>query len=94
MYDATVAMTDIVTNFGSMGKYRLNEPRNAILDPFRASDGWFVMQLVREHQLERISQTRRTTPSGRPTRASRRVKGGPRTSRTCCGPRSRRGRRT
>jgi crotonobetainyl-CoA:carnitine CoA-transferase CaiB-like acyl-CoA transferase len=56
MYDATVAMTDIVTNFGSMGKYRLNEPRNAILDPFRASDGWFVMQLVREHQLERISQ--------------------------------------
>ena len=56
MYDATVAMTDIVTNFGSMGKFRLNEPRNAILDPFRASDGWFVMQLVREHQLERISQ--------------------------------------
>jgi len=56
MYDATVAMTDIVTNFGSMGKYRLNEPRNAILDPFRASDGWFVMQLVREHQLERISE--------------------------------------
>jgi crotonobetainyl-CoA:carnitine CoA-transferase CaiB-like acyl-CoA transferase len=56
MYDATVAMTDIVTNFGSMGKYRLNEPKNAILDPFRASDGWFVMQLVREHQLERISQ--------------------------------------
>jgi len=56
MYDATVAMTDIVTNFGSMGKFRLNEPKNAILDPFRASDGWFVMQLVREHQLERISQ--------------------------------------
>ena len=56
MYDATVAMTDIVTNFESLGKHRLNEPKNAILDPFRASDGWFVMQLVREHQLERISQ--------------------------------------
>jgi crotonobetainyl-CoA:carnitine CoA-transferase CaiB-like acyl-CoA transferase len=56
MYDATVAMTDIVTNFGSLGKFRLNEPKNAILDPFRASDGWFVLQLVREHQLERISQ--------------------------------------
>ncbi len=56
MYDATVAMTDIVTNFESLGKHRLNEPRNAILDPFRAADGWFVMQLVREHQLERISQ--------------------------------------
>jgi crotonobetainyl-CoA:carnitine CoA-transferase CaiB-like acyl-CoA transferase len=56
MYDATVAMTDIVTNFGSLGKFRLNEPKNAILDPFRASNGWFVLQLVREHQLERISQ--------------------------------------
>src|SRR5207248_7021308 len=56
MYDATVAMTDIVTNFESLGKHRLNEPRSAILDPFRAADGWFVMQLVREHQLERISQ--------------------------------------
>ena len=75
MYDATVAMTDIVTNFASMGKYRLNEPRNAILDPFRASDGWFVMQLVREHQLERISRTGRTTPNGRPTPASPRAKG-------------------
>jgi crotonobetainyl-CoA:carnitine CoA-transferase CaiB-like acyl-CoA transferase len=56
MLDATVAMTDIVTNFASLGKHRLNEPKNAILDPFRAADGWFVMQLVREHQLERISQ--------------------------------------
>jgi crotonobetainyl-CoA:carnitine CoA-transferase CaiB-like acyl-CoA transferase len=56
MYDSTVAMTDIVANFESLGKHRLNEPRNAILDPFRAADGWFVMQLVREHQLERISQ--------------------------------------
>ena len=56
MYDSTVAMTDIVANFESLGKHRLNEPRNAILDPFRAADGWFVMQLVREHQLERLSQ--------------------------------------
>jgi len=56
MYDATVAMTDIVTNFESLGKHRLNEPKNAILDPFRAANGWFVLQLVREHQLERIAQ--------------------------------------
>jgi crotonobetainyl-CoA:carnitine CoA-transferase CaiB-like acyl-CoA transferase len=56
MYDSTVAMTDIVANFESLGKHRLNEPKNAILDPFRAADGWFVMQLVREHQLERISE--------------------------------------
>ena len=56
MYDATVAMSDIVTNCGSMGKHRLNEPKNAILDPFRASDCWFVMQLVREHQLARLAE--------------------------------------
>ncbi len=55
MFDATVAMTDIVTNLGSLGMHRLNEPRNVVLDPFRASDGWFVLQLVREHQLERIA---------------------------------------
>jgi crotonobetainyl-CoA:carnitine CoA-transferase CaiB-like acyl-CoA transferase len=55
MFDATVAMTDIVTNFGSLGMHRLNEPKNVVLDPFRASDGWFVLQLVREHQLERIA---------------------------------------
>ncbi|HEV8296410.1 MAG TPA: CoA transferase, partial [Acidimicrobiales bacterium] len=55
MFDATVAMTDIVTNLGSLGMHRLNEPKNVVLDPFRASDGWFVLQLVREHQLERIA---------------------------------------
>ena len=57
MYDATVAMTDIVTNFGSIGQHRLDEPRQrSILDTFRAADGWFVMQLVREHQFERLAQ--------------------------------------
>ena len=54
MYDATVAMTDIVTNLGSLGMARLNDPKNVVLDPFRASNGWFVLQLVREHQLERL----------------------------------------
>ena len=42
MFDAIVAMTDIVTNFWSLGKHRLNEPRNAIIDGFRA-----VRRLVR-----------------------------------------------
>ena len=54
MYDATVAMTDIVTNFGSLGRAPAQRAAGTlILDPFRASDGWFVMQLVREHQFER-----------------------------------------
>jgi crotonobetainyl-CoA:carnitine CoA-transferase CaiB-like acyl-CoA transferase len=55
MYDATVAMTDIVTGLGSMGIERLAFPAPMILDTFKAADGWFVMQLVREHQFERLA---------------------------------------
>jgi crotonobetainyl-CoA:carnitine CoA-transferase CaiB-like acyl-CoA transferase len=55
MYDATVAMTDIVTGLGSMGVERLSYPAPMILDTFKANDGWFVMQLVREHQFERLA---------------------------------------
>jgi crotonobetainyl-CoA:carnitine CoA-transferase CaiB-like acyl-CoA transferase len=56
MYDATVAMTDIVTNLASLGAERMAFPQPFILDTFRASDGWFVMQLVREHQFERMAK--------------------------------------
>ena len=56
MYDATVAMTDIVTGLGSMGMERLAFPAPMILETFRAKDGWFVMQLVREHQFERLAR--------------------------------------
>jgi crotonobetainyl-CoA:carnitine CoA-transferase CaiB-like acyl-CoA transferase len=56
MYDATVAMTDIVTNLASLGVERRAFPQPFILDVFRASDGWFVMQLVREHQFERLAR--------------------------------------
>jgi crotonobetainyl-CoA:carnitine CoA-transferase CaiB-like acyl-CoA transferase len=56
MLDATVAMTDIVTNFASMGMPRQPFPAPFILDNFRAADGWFVMQLVREHQFERLAE--------------------------------------
>jgi crotonobetainyl-CoA:carnitine CoA-transferase CaiB-like acyl-CoA transferase len=55
MYDATVAMTDIVTNLASLGVERRAFPQPFILDVFRASDGWFVVQLVREHQFERLA---------------------------------------
>ncbi len=57
MLDATVAMTDIVTNFASLGQPSQPYPPPYILDTFRASDGWFVMQLVREHQFERLADT-------------------------------------
>jgi crotonobetainyl-CoA:carnitine CoA-transferase CaiB-like acyl-CoA transferase len=56
MYDATVAMTDIVTNLASLGVGRRAFPQPFILDVFRATDGWFVMQLVREHQFERLAR--------------------------------------
>jgi crotonobetainyl-CoA:carnitine CoA-transferase CaiB-like acyl-CoA transferase len=50
MYDATVAMTDIVPNFYSLGWDRQPSPVPYLITSFRASDGWFVMQMVREHQ--------------------------------------------
>jgi crotonobetainyl-CoA:carnitine CoA-transferase CaiB-like acyl-CoA transferase len=51
MFDAMVAMTDIVTNFWSLGVRP--DPENAlqvICEGFRASDGYVVAQIVREHQ--------------------------------------------
>lgn len=56
MLDATVAMTDIVANLGSLGQPRLPYPPPYVLDTFRAADGWFVLQLVREHQFERLAR--------------------------------------
>jgi crotonobetainyl-CoA:carnitine CoA-transferase CaiB-like acyl-CoA transferase len=55
MLDATVAMTDIVVNFASMGIPRMGALSAGILDSFRAADGWFVMQVVRDHQFERLA---------------------------------------
>jgi crotonobetainyl-CoA:carnitine CoA-transferase CaiB-like acyl-CoA transferase len=49
MFDAAVAMTDIVMNLASLGQPVQPFPKHFILDTFRAADGWFVMQLVREH---------------------------------------------
>jgi formyl-CoA transferase len=58
MLDAMVAMGDIVTNFWSMGlrpdPERGNRP-NLIMDGFRADDGWFIVQVGREHQFERLA---------------------------------------
>jgi crotonobetainyl-CoA:carnitine CoA-transferase CaiB-like acyl-CoA transferase len=56
MLDAVVAMTDIVSNFWSLGQPREPDPPPMILDTFRARDGWFVMQLVREHQFARLAE--------------------------------------
>ncbi len=53
MLDALVAMTDIVPNFWSMG---LTDRAPLILENFRASDGWFVLQVGREPQFEALAR--------------------------------------
>jgi crotonobetainyl-CoA:carnitine CoA-transferase CaiB-like acyl-CoA transferase len=55
MFDSVVSMTDIVANFWSMGT-----PDGAsgpvINHGFRASDGWFVVQVGREHHFLRLAE--------------------------------------
>ena len=49
MLDAMVAMTDIVTNFWSLG-LRGGNLAPLIMHAFKASDGWFIVQVGREPQ--------------------------------------------
>jgi len=58
MYDAMIAMTDLVPFMWSM-----NEPREAataghtgIVDAFAARDGHFVIAIFREHQFEKLCE--------------------------------------
>jgi formyl-CoA transferase len=55
MLDAMVAMTDIVTNFWSLG-LRGGDTAPLIMDGFRASDGWFIVQVGREPQFEALAE--------------------------------------
>jgi len=54
MLDALVSMTDVVTNLWSLG-LRPDQPMELILDAFQAGDGYVVLQVVREHQFERLA---------------------------------------
>ncbi len=53
MFDALIAMTDIVTNFWSMG-LPSGTPAQLIMHGFRASDGWFIVQVGREAQFAKL----------------------------------------
>jgi crotonobetainyl-CoA:carnitine CoA-transferase CaiB-like acyl-CoA transferase len=55
MLDSVVAMTDLVTNFWSMGA-RGALGGALIMNGFRASDGFFLLQVGREHQFERLAK--------------------------------------
>ena len=54
MYDSLVALTDLVTNYWSMGLRTKDTP--LIIDGFRAADGWFVVQVGRPYQFERLAE--------------------------------------
>ena len=55
MLDSVIAMTDIVTDYWSMGVDN-GDSGSVINHGFRASDGWFVMQVARVHVFERLAQ--------------------------------------
>ena len=56
MFDSMVAMTDLVTNFWSMGlRPEPGQGLAMILDGFKASNGWFIIQVGREHEFERLA---------------------------------------
>jgi len=56
MFDAMVAMTDLVTNFWSMGVRPDGAGLALIMDGFEASDGWFIVQVGREHQFAKLAE--------------------------------------
>jgi formyl-CoA transferase len=56
MLDAMVAMSDIVPNYWSLGMRPNGLGPLVIVDGFRAKDGWFVVQVGREHQFERLAK--------------------------------------
>ena len=55
MLDAMVAMTDLVTNFWSLG-LRGGDVAPLIMDGFRADDGWFIIQVGREPQFAKLAE--------------------------------------
>ena len=55
MLDSVVAMTDIITNFWSMGA-SARTVGQLILRGFQAKDGRFMLQVGREHQFERLAR--------------------------------------
>jgi crotonobetainyl-CoA:carnitine CoA-transferase CaiB-like acyl-CoA transferase len=57
MFDAVVAMQDMIPFMWSMGEHRPPVERrrsSGIIDSFAAADGFFVLQVVREHQFGRL----------------------------------------
>jgi formyl-CoA transferase len=57
MFDAMVSFADVVVNWWSMGmRPDPGAGLAMILDGFRADDGWFVVQVGREHEFARLAE--------------------------------------
>jgi crotonobetainyl-CoA:carnitine CoA-transferase CaiB-like acyl-CoA transferase len=57
MFDVMVSMADVVPNFYSLGmQTNTGTPAAGVISGFRARDGWFVVQAVREHQIEKFCE--------------------------------------
>jgi len=54
MLDSMIAMTDVITNFYSLGVHD-NTPQS-IMTGFQAKDGWFAVQVAREHQFAKLAE--------------------------------------
>ncbi|GAB2862343.1 CaiB/BaiF CoA-transferase family protein [Actinocorallia aurea] len=54
MLDSVIAMTDIVSNFWSMG-LRNGDTGPLIMHGFRAKDGWFILQVGREAHFAKLA---------------------------------------
>lgn len=58
MFDSMISFSDLVPNFWSLGLKR--DPDQELRIPmintaFKASDGWFLMSVIRRHQFERLA---------------------------------------
>jgi crotonobetainyl-CoA:carnitine CoA-transferase CaiB-like acyl-CoA transferase len=59
MFDTMISICDLVPNFWSLGIVR--DPDKELRVPllttsFQASDGWFMMSVIRRHQFERLAE--------------------------------------
>ena len=55
MFDCMASLADVAINFHSMGISREPNPAPYVIAPFRCSDGYLVIQFVREHQFENLA---------------------------------------
>jgi len=56
MFDAMVAMADVIPFFWSMGARGRERRAAGIISAFRAKDGYFVLQAVRDHHLALVAR--------------------------------------